>query len=117
MRAVVCFHNHGCHVLDPLLKRGFRHVFCALESGDCWIMIDGRAGVMVIEAVAPAGYDLATFYRAQGFTVIETNQGSKPLRTPLVASNCVGFVKAVLGIRCAAVTPWRLYKHLLRRQS
>lgn len=114
MKALVVFHNHGCHILDPLLKPGFRHVFCALESGDCWIMIDSRVGVMVIEAVAPAGYDLATFYRAEGFTVIETNQRSKPLLAPLVASNCVGCVKTVLGIRCAAVTPWRLYKHLRR---
>lgn len=116
MKALAVFHDHGCHILDPLLKRGFRHVFCALESGDYWITIDGRAGVLVIEAVAPAGYDLATFYRAEGFTVIETNQSSTPLRTPLVTANCVGFVKAVLGIRCAAMTPWRLYMHL-RRES
>ncbi len=115
MRALVVFHNHGCHILDPLLKPGFRHVFCALETGDCWISVDSRAGVMVIEAVAPAGYDLATFYRAEGFTVIETTQRSTPLRAPLVVSNCVGCVKTILGIRCAAVTPWRLYKHLRRR--
>ena len=115
MKALAVFHDHGCHILDPLLKRGFRHCFCALETEDCWISIESRAGVMVLEAVAPAGYDLATFYRAEGFSVIETTQRTTPLRAPLVVANCVGFVKSVLGIRSAALTPWQLYKHLRRR--
>ncbi len=114
MKALVVFHDHGCHVLDPLLRQGFRHVFCAVESGDSWISIDSRAGVMVVKVVAPSGYDLATFYRGEGFTVVETTQRAVPTRAPFAMANCVGCVKAVLSICSFAVTPWRLYKFLRR---
>ena len=115
VKALAVFNNNGGHILDPLLKRGFRHCFCALQTGPYWVLIDALDGVMDIRVAAPATYDLATFYRAEGFSVIETNQRSKPLRAPLVTTNCVGCVKCVLGIRSAALTPWGLYK-ALRRQ-
>ena len=112
MKALAVFHQHGCHILDPFLKPGFRHVFVVVETGDYWVLIDSQAGVMTIEMVAPATYDLATFYRAEGFTVVETSQRSQPTRGPFSVANCVGFVKTVLGIRSAAMTPWQLYKYL-----
>ena len=75
-------------------------------------MIDGAEGVPLIEVVAPGDYDLATFCRSRGFTVIETTQRAVAPRVPLAVANCVGMVKAVLGVRSTATTPWRLYKHL-----
>ena len=112
--ALVVFHGHGCHVLSRFLKPGFSHVFVAVRDGDYWISIDMRAGVPAIEVVAPGGFDLAAFYRDEGFTVIETSQRRKAPRAPFAIANCVGHVKAILCIRSFAITPWRLYKHLRR---
>lgn len=114
MDALVVFHGHGCHVVSRLLKTGFSHVFVAVRAGEYWISIDMRAGVPVIEAVAPGGYDLAAFYRDQGFIVIETSQRDKPLRGPFAVANCVGNVKAILSLRSSAITPYGLYRHLRR---
>jgi hypothetical protein len=111
-RAIVVFHDHGNHCLDPLLKQGFRHVFCAVDDGVSWVQIDGRTGIPLIEAVCASDFDLARHYRAQGFTVVETHKGSG-LRLPLVLSNCVGLVKAALGLHLPfTVTPYQLYKRL-----
>ena len=40
---LVVFHDHGCHILDPLLEKGFRHCFAAVQTGDYWVTIDGKA--------------------------------------------------------------------------
>ncbi len=116
LNALAVFHDHGAHILDRFLKPGFRHCFVAVKDGNCWISIDGQVGVPVIEAVAPTDYDLAAFYRDQGYTVAETTRGTASTRLPFINANCVGIVKIILGIRVPAVlTPWRLYKYLTRR--
>lgn len=114
MKALVVFHDHGNHMLAWMLKKGFKHVFVVVCIDDQWVLIDGRAGVPVIEHI-PADYvDLAEFYRAEGFTVIETEQRTKPPRSPFAIANCVGLVKATLSIRSNALTPYGLYKYLKR---
>lgn len=112
MKALAVFHGHGCHVLSRFLKPGFSHVFVAVRTGNYWVMIDGRAGVPVIEVVAPSDFDLVGFYRDQGFTVIETQQRALPPRGPFAIANCVGLAAAILSIRSTAITPYRLYRYL-----
>ena len=108
---IIVFHGHGNHILAPLLKTGFKHVFCCVNDGVYWIVIDGKGGVPEIEILALADYDLKKFYEEAGFTVLDISE-SNPTRSPVVLSNCVGLVKAILGIRCFALTPWQLYKRL-----
>lgn len=110
---LVVFHNHGNHWLDPWLKRGFRHCFCAIEDDKgYWIIIDGRAGVPVVEVVAGDGFDLKGFYEDLGYQVLVVRRGVTP-GTSFVLTNCVGMVKAVLGLRAfGAVTPYQLYRRL-----
>lgn len=113
MRALVVFHDHGTHILAPLLKRGFRHVFAVRLNGQYWIRIDGMSGVPVAEVVAGADYDLAGFYLDEGYEVLEVEVGDKPPRSPLVFANCVGLSKGFLGIRRPfIVTPYGLYRYL-----
>ena len=111
--SLVVFHDHGDHWLAPVLKRGFRHCFCALEDDKgYWITIDGRAGAPVVEVVAGDGFDLKGFYEDQGYQVLAVRRGTAP-RTLFVVANCVGMVKAVLGLRAfGAVTPYQLYRRL-----
>ena len=114
MTNLVVFHDHGSHILDPLLKVGFRHCFAVVETGDYMVSVDGQAGVPTVEVVCPSSYDLAAFYARQGFTVVEVGEGAaSPM--PLSISNCVGMVKSVLGIRALfAFTPYQLYRRLTR---
>ena len=116
MNPLAVFHDHGNHILDPILKKGFRHCFCAIPNGEYWIVVDGQAGLPRIEVIAGTGYDLATFYRDEGFSVIEVKT-RKPIITPLIFSNCVGMVKVCLGIRSSALTPFQLYKYLRGRDD
>ena len=122
MRCLACFAGRHTgyleadpgHVLDFLLHPDFRHCFVALATDEAWIRLDAVAGQVVCEIVAPADYDLPTYYRAQGIKVIETEQGPGVVG-PFVPANCVGLVRAVLGIRAPlAFTPYRLYRRLTR---
>jgi len=115
MQALVVFHGNGAHPLAWVLKPGFQHVLCAISDGRYWIVVDGKMGVPEVKVAAAASYDLATFYREQGFTVIEVEQGKVPPAGPLAIANCVGMVKAALAIRAPfVITPYGLYRRLVR---
>lgn len=119
--ALVVFHDHGSHWLNPLLKKGFRHAFAVVCDGVHWIRVDAKTGVPDFEIVAPYtgknGFtpnDLATFYVGQGFTVLNVKRGTG-VYGPLVYANCVGLVKAALGINAfGVITPYALYRRLKR---
>ena len=114
MKALAVFHDYGDGFLQRFLKPGFRHVFVAVQCGDYWIKFDGQTGAPTVEVVAGRDYDLATFYRGEGFVVLETYQRPTSWRYPLAAATCVGMVKAILNVRSTAVTPWRLHQYLRR---
>lgn len=101
------------------LKRGFRHVFCVIDDGTYWILVDGRDAKPVVQVLQASTYDLKAFYEGQeGYSVIEVDAPTKPLRTPFVLVNCVGLVKIHLCIRAPwAMSPWQLYKHLERKRN
>ena len=113
MRALVVFHDEGAdHWLSRRLKEGFRHVFCVVEVGQYWIRVDGERGRPVVEVIAARDYDLVSFYRSEGYRVVETHRRDDTMR-PLVLGNCVGVVKVMLGLRSWSVTPWQLYRRLV----
>ena len=119
MKALVVFHDglgERRHWLAWALKPGFRHVFCVILDRNYWIRLDGCMGRPEIEVVCGSDYPLARFYRDEGYTVIETEQGQKPVYAPLVHNNCVGLVKTGLCLKTFAVTPWQLYRHLERKE-
>ena len=98
--------------LTRCLKEGFKHCFVVIDDGSYWIQIDGKAGIPEIEVVTNSDYDLVSFYRGEGYRVVETYRRNRPM-PHLVLGDCVGVVKAVLGVHSWAVTPYGLYKRLL----
>ena len=115
MRALAVFHPDGNHFLSPLLKEGFKHVHCVLDREGVWVMVDFLAGMPNAQVVAASDYPLAEFYRDEGYTVVETQQRTRPSWFPLSVNNCVGLTKTMLCIRAALViTPYGLYRHLER---
>ena len=115
--SVVLFFDSSMHPLSPLLKKGFRHTMCIIQSGDYWIGVDGRDGLPVLEVLGHTDYDIAAFWRRQdGITVMEVDRG-KARDVPFILNNCVGLVKTVLGLHTTAATPYQLYKFLRRTQD
>jgi len=77
------------------------------------VRVDGMTGTPVIDVVCGSDYDLAGFYRKEGFTVVNTVQRSAVPFWPTVSANCVGLVKAVLGMfSIFPITPFGLYTRL-----
>ena len=111
-QALVVFTDDGRHPLSPLLKPGFRHVLAAIRDGHYWAVVDAAEGLPKVTVTAVD--DLAEWYREHGCTVIEIEQ-RETLRTPVLPVNCVSMVVAVVGIRCWALTPYQLFKHLRKR--
>ncbi|MCH7485997.1 MAG: hypothetical protein IIC04_03325 [Proteobacteria bacterium] len=116
VRALAVFHGQGAGVWSRALgSGGFRHCFAALALNGCWVVVDGADAGLPIDVLAGAEFDLAGFYRRQGFTVVETGARPPPSRPlwPFMAATCVGVTKLTLGIRAPFVlTPWRLYRLL-----
>lgn len=118
MDAIVVFQDSNAHPLSWMLKRGFRHVWCATRDGDRgWVSYDWRQGIPSIRIEAAADHDLAAHYRAQGYTVLEIECGTIPSYKPLVLNNCVGHVKLVVGVKSWALSPHQLYKHLTKERK
>lgn len=119
VRALVVFHDsfERAHWMSRFMKPGFWHCFVCMERDGLWIKVDGESGLPVVQYLTQSeGFDLAGFYRDQGFTVVETEQRGSAVISPLALRNCVGMVKALLCIRSFAVTPWGLYRHLTRNE-
>jgi hypothetical protein len=73
------------------------------------------SGILAVEVLAGSDFDLAKFYRDEGFAVVELEVGDKPPLGPFVLANCVGLTKTLLGVRkLLIVTPYTLYRYLRR---
>lgn len=111
---LVVFHNVGGHPFDFLLKEGFRHCFAAVQADGYWVTVDGRIGMPVVTVVAASDFDLKAFYVNEGYTVAEMHEEGEASWLPLTNTNCVGLVKTVLGIRSWCLSPYQLYKRIIR---
>lgn len=111
MKAIVVFTDDGI-AFRRFLKPGFRHVFICVASDGDWICIDVAGWIPVFINIAPEEVDLAEIYREMGYTVIETETSSKPVKFPFMMRDCVGLVKSVLSINNFAITPYGLYRRL-----
>ena len=109
------FSNEGVHWAAPMLKQGFRHVAVAVLNGGYWIGIDPVMGTPDIRVIAGPDHDLAGQYRSEGFTVVETDIRKNAGPFPFALANCVGAVKAILGLNAPLIwTPFGLFKHLTK---
>lgn len=112
-RAIVVFAAQGSHPMVRFLRRGFKHCFVVVEAGPYYVRVDGMAGAPDLDVVCSSDYDLAGFYRKEGYIVKETQQEDRPGLWPFVEANCVGLVKAILGLSAPfAITPYCLYRRL-----
>lgn len=118
--ALAVFRDSCEHPLSRLLCPGFRHVLVALlddRDASYWIEYDWGTGSPSVRTMCAGEYDLIGFYEDRGDVVVEVTRALEPLRGPLMLNNCVAHAKLLLGYRCAALTPYQLYKYLVREKE
>ncbi len=116
-RALVVFSGHADLAWLKVLKRGYRHCFAVVDSGQgAWIVYNPMSHCTEISLIAGLnGPAIVGHYRALGFCVVETRVVHPPRRSaPWRPYTCVEAVKRLLGLRASGVfTPWNLYNFLI----
>lgn len=118
MDAIIVFSPNNEHPLRWLLDKRHRHVWCSVRLENYWVTYDWHHGVPSISVAQLADFDLAKFYRDEGFEVIETTVGKEPCHGPWMCNNCVGHTMVICGIRTHFIfTPHQLWKYMTRSET
>lgn len=117
--ALVIFEHNNLHPFGGLLKRGYRHVWCAVidERAHAWIGHDLRLEGHVTTVLCDPDYPLVQYLRGQGKEVIAIEREARRTPGPFILNNCVGLTKSICGLRSSALTPWQLRQHLIKPRS
>ena len=121
MKTVISFRDYGDHPLKWMLKKGFKHVVIAVQTGEYWVEIDYSVGVPIVHVMSHKDYDIVKYYQEQGYVTVEREQEINKqfkfnlFRGNIFVANCVGLTKALLGLNSWAITPYQLYKRLLKK--
>jgi len=118
MKAWVIFSGQADLWWLKALKPGFRHCAVVLHDGTHWINIDPLSHTMEVNvSPVPASFNLPLLLGQQGHRVVATELTLKNTPAPWGILTCVGVTKRVLGLRRRfIVTPWQLYRHLIKEQ-
>tara|TARA_R110000744_G_scaffold46466_3_gene102696 strand:- start:10306 stop:10911 length:606 start_codon:yes stop_codon:yes gene_type:complete len=114
MKALLVFSSDNEHPLNFLLNKKRRHVFVCLCTKNAWVIYDWRMGLPIVESISSNDFDLASFYRDDGYEVLEIETGTHTSYGPTMMNNCVGHAKLVTGTKSMALVPNGLYKHFTR---
>ncbi len=102
-----------------VLRPGFRHCYVLLHDGRHWISVDPLAHVTDIRVHdIPPEFNLPLWLKDTGMTVVKATIARIPKPAPWMAFTCVEAVKRILGLhRIFILTPWQLYRHLLKHEG
>lgn len=117
--ALVIFEHNNLHPLSSLLKRGYRHVWCAVldERNHSWVGHDLRLAGHVTTVLCAPDYPIIQYLRDQDKEVFAIKRAAHRPLGPFILNNCVGLTKTICGIRSSALTPWQLRQHIIRTTS
>jgi hypothetical protein len=103
------------HWWTRFLTPGFRHVTAAawFATEERWVYFNPTARGTVIEIATDAEFGPRFQQLVQDSTAILLAPSQQQRRYAPAAFFCVGAIKALLGIRCCALGPLGLYRHLL----
>lgn len=105
-----------------MFKKGFSHVFLIINDGFNWIVLSPDTGILTIK-ILPYPIDKDVIYILSGIksmTILEVETEYDDGREKVFARfmpgfTCVSIAKYYLGLRWLTITPYRLYKKLLKR--
>jgi hypothetical protein len=103
-----------------ILKKGFGHCYVIGRDQYNWVMIDPRNGALEVSILPYRIEDdvakMVNEKEGHRFIKIEINREIKkwPNLNPFRMIHCTNIVKYILGIHLWALTPYKLYRKLLR---
>lgn len=111
---IVFFSDASGRWWTKAFRPGFRHVFAAAWFADQerWVVFDPLRHGLVLQVLRGDEFNYGALLAAS-HTAVRINARFERLAIPPVFY-CVGAVKALLGLRSAAVTPYGLYRALRR---
>lgn len=117
MGALVIFGSENKHWAAGILAAGCRHVFCSIFDGDAnmWVTHSLTERGLTVSVDADGAFDLQAYYENHGFDVYAIDYHPENISyAPCLMNSCVGYTKALLGLRSLAVTPLQLRRHVRR---
>lgn len=117
MKALVIFSSANSHWLSRWLHSDTKHVSCAIydDRTRIWIEHDVTAEGHVMQVVCDGDYDIISYYESEGREVYAIDfEPQRQINLPFLLNNCVGMVKALLGMDSFALTPRQLRSHIRR---
>ena len=115
--AWVVFSNQTDLPYLRILKKGFRHCYVLMSDGEKWFSIDPLAHMTEVGFHSfDAPFNLPLWLKSQGYTVMRVAVVTPALKpAPVMLFTCVETVKRLVGLQSRlVVTPWQLYRHLLK---
>lgn len=110
--------TQGTHLISHFLKDNFSHVYVITRDKYNWIVLNPMRLYMLVEiAAVPITDDLPRLLRLPHDSIIKVTMYSrKPLKQFRYFGliNCVTHALYLMGLRISVLTPFRLYKRLLR---
>jgi len=103
-------------ILRRVLKKGYQHVFAVTRMNDLVLGLDPMMGQAVVMLTDTEIVDLLVEYKKQGFKIVHlrkiTDAHKFTIRAPFVT--CASYLAYTTGIPFVGITPWQLYKKLMR---
>jgi len=99
------------------VRPGFRHCLAFGFDGRCWLQVDCLLNLLDVRSFAVAEMTLVLEILASHQAKILAVRRAAPVSRPVPRGPvyCVSAVKHLLGTRSHGLTPWQLYRSLLRQ--
>lgn len=113
------FGDSGSRLLNKVLKKGFAHVFAIRKHERGWVILDPCDKYFKSNVVQP-DFNLPQFYIKKGYHVVRVrildrySDTNKFIPKFIPVLTCVTFCKYVLGFNFLCITPYGLYKKLIK---
>lgn len=116
----VAFLDEGRYVWwQRFLKRGFSHclAFAWDAEAERWLIVNPGFDGGLVRAVSREKFTgVLAALRLMGATIVRARRGEGGPMRPKLLLTCVSVITVLLALeRCCALTPYALYRHLLRR--
>lgn len=112
--------TQGAHLISKVLRKNFSHIYLLTRDEYNWILLNPTR--LYLQVVLPASdiTQLPAEIIKPDDTVLKLTFKQRNSLTQygyVGLLNCVTWTKYMLGLRVSSLTPWRLYKRLLRIQA
>ena len=120
MKEWYIFFMNGNLLIDKVLKSGYQHIFVIGRDDYNWYLINPMIDKFNFEILPFEPEDIASIEKHY-ISVCEkvlhfTNDNPKKFNyfQPFSVATCVQIIKYILRIKCWSITPYQLYKHLIK---